>query len=114
MDEHIAMLFGDDDFEDDDESEGFVVSPPSVYEVGGPSIAAAGGRVFPLPASRISVTRVQTRTPCKEGDPSAGDGVPDGLCRGQIRAGAGFTTSSAAERFVDSATADYGFGDELS
>ncbi|GKE40178.1 hypothetical protein Tco_1463583, partial [Tanacetum coccineum] len=65
MDEDIAMLFGDDDFEDDD-SEGFdeeevwevnkewlmapatpppmlTVPPPSVYEVGGPSTAAAEG-----------------------------------------------------------------------
>ncbi|GJU58900.1 hypothetical protein Tco_1236666 [Tanacetum coccineum] len=70
MDEEIAMLFGDDDFEDDD-SEGFdeeevwvvneewlmapatpppmpAVPPPSVYEVGGPSTDAAEGQSFPL------------------------------------------------------------------
>ncbi|GKG64986.1 hypothetical protein Tco_0667618, partial [Tanacetum coccineum] len=50
MDEDIAMLFGEDDFWDDD-SEGLMapatpppmltVPPPSVYEVGGPSTAAA-------------------------------------------------------------------------
>nr|GFC04386.1 hypothetical protein [Tanacetum cinerariifolium] len=65
MDDDIAMLFGDDDFKDD-ESEGFddeevwevneewlmapvtlppmlVVPPLSIYEVGGPSTAAAEG-----------------------------------------------------------------------
>nr|GEY22031.1 hypothetical protein [Tanacetum cinerariifolium] len=70
MDEDIAMLFGDADFEDDD-SEGFdqeevwevneewlmalvtpppmpVVLLPSVYEVGGPSIAAAKGHSSPF------------------------------------------------------------------
>ncbi|GKF72339.1 hypothetical protein Tco_0208453, partial [Tanacetum coccineum] len=77
MDEDIAMLFGDDDFEDDD-SEGFdeeevwevkeewlmapttsppmpTVQPPSVYEVGGPSTAAAEGPSFPYPASGLPV-----------------------------------------------------------
>ncbi|GJZ15151.1 hypothetical protein Tco_0550828 [Tanacetum coccineum] len=77
MDEDIAMLFGDDDFEDDD-SEGFdeeevwevneewlmapvtpppmpAVPPPSVYEVGGPSTAAIEGQSFPLPAPGLPV-----------------------------------------------------------
>ncbi|GKA45682.1 retrovirus-related pol polyprotein from transposon TNT 1-94, partial [Tanacetum coccineum] len=77
MDKDIAMLFGDDDFEDDD-SEGFdeeevwevnkewlmapvtpplmpVVPPPSIYEVGGPSTAAAKGQSFPLPAPGLPV-----------------------------------------------------------
>ncbi|GKA25037.1 hypothetical protein Tco_0711070 [Tanacetum coccineum] len=77
MDEDIAMLFGDDDFEDDD-SEGFdeeevwevneewlmapVIPPPmpavpplSVYEVGGPSTIAAEGQSFPHPASGLPV-----------------------------------------------------------
>ncbi|GJS79924.1 hypothetical protein Tco_0729805 [Tanacetum coccineum] len=77
MDEDIAMLFGDHDFGDDD-SEGFdeeevwevneewlmapvaphlmpAVPPPSVYEVGGPSIAAAEGQSFPHPASGLLV-----------------------------------------------------------
>ncbi|GJW47963.1 hypothetical protein Tco_0079609 [Tanacetum coccineum] len=77
MDEDTAMLFGDDDFEDDD-SEGFdeeevwdvdeewlmapvtppsmsAVPSPSVYKVGGPSTAAAEGQSFPLPASRLLV-----------------------------------------------------------
>ncbi|GJU54446.1 hypothetical protein Tco_1228160 [Tanacetum coccineum] len=71
MDEDIAMLFGDDDFEDDS-SEGFdeeevwevnkewqmapvtpppmpAVQPPSIYEVRGPSTMAAKGPSFPLP-----------------------------------------------------------------
>ncbi|GJW87703.1 hypothetical protein Tco_0163043 [Tanacetum coccineum] len=77
MDEDIAMLFGDDDFEDDD-SEGFdeeevwevneewqmdpttpppmpAVPPSSVYEVGGPSTAAAEGPYFPHSASGLLV-----------------------------------------------------------
>ncbi|GJZ87474.1 hypothetical protein Tco_0659084 [Tanacetum coccineum] len=71
VEEDIAMLFGDDDFSDDD-SEGFeddeevwevneewlmapvtpplmpVVPPPSTYEVGGPSTAAAEGHSLAL------------------------------------------------------------------
>ncbi|GJU69233.1 hypothetical protein Tco_1255492 [Tanacetum coccineum] len=77
MDEDIAMLFGDDEFADDD-SEGFdeeevwkvneewlmapvtpplmpAVPPPSVYEVGGPSTAAAEGQSLPFPAPRLPV-----------------------------------------------------------
>ncbi|GJT38087.1 hypothetical protein Tco_0937952 [Tanacetum coccineum] len=77
MDEDIAMLFGDDDFGDDD-SEGFNkeevwevneewlmapvtlppmpgVPPPSVYEEGGPSTAVAEGQSFPHPASGLPV-----------------------------------------------------------
>ncbi|GKE87868.1 hypothetical protein Tco_1565343 [Tanacetum coccineum] len=77
MDEDIAMLFGDDDFGDDD-SEGFdeeevwevdeewlmapvtpppmpAVPSPSVYEVGGPSTAAAEGQSFPLPSLGLLV-----------------------------------------------------------
>ncbi|GKF73273.1 hypothetical protein Tco_0219605, partial [Tanacetum coccineum] len=77
MDEDIAMLFGDDDFEDDD-YEGFdeeevwevdeewlvasvtppsmpAVPPPSVYEVRGPSTAVAEGQSFPLLVSRLPV-----------------------------------------------------------
>ncbi|GKB25945.1 hypothetical protein Tco_0865346 [Tanacetum coccineum] len=77
MDEDIAMLFGDDDFEDD-ASEGFdeeevwevnekwlmapvtpppmpAVQPSSVYEVGGPSTVAAEGPSFPLPAPGLPV-----------------------------------------------------------
>ncbi|GKA33730.1 hypothetical protein Tco_0720159 [Tanacetum coccineum] len=78
MEEDIAMLFGDDDFSDDD-SEGFedeeevwevneewlmapvtpppmpVVPPPSTYEVGGPSTAAAEGQSFTLPAPGFPV-----------------------------------------------------------
>ncbi|GJX01438.1 hypothetical protein Tco_0185351 [Tanacetum coccineum] len=78
MDEDIAMLFGDDDFVDDD-PEGFedeeevwevneewlmapftlppmsMVPPSSVYEVGGPSTAASEGQSFPLPSSGLPV-----------------------------------------------------------
>ncbi|GKE84214.1 hypothetical protein Tco_1557956 [Tanacetum coccineum] len=77
MDADIAMLFGDDDFEDVD-SEGFdeeevwevneewlmapvtpppmpVVPLPSVYEVGGPFTAAAEGPSFLHPASRLPI-----------------------------------------------------------
>ncbi|GJY87732.1 hypothetical protein Tco_0502360 [Tanacetum coccineum] len=77
IDEDISMLFGDDDFKDDD-SEGFdeeevwevneewlmapttpppmpAVQPPSVYEVRGPSNAAAEGPSFPYLASGLHV-----------------------------------------------------------
>ncbi|GJZ87696.1 hypothetical protein Tco_0659306 [Tanacetum coccineum] len=78
MEEDIAMLFGDGYFSDDD-SKGFeveeevwevneewlmapvtpplmpVVPPPSTYEVGGPSTAAAEGQTFTLPAPRFPV-----------------------------------------------------------
>ncbi|GJR98149.1 hypothetical protein Tco_0270323 [Tanacetum coccineum] len=77
MDEDIAMLFGDDDFEDDD-SEGFdeeefwevneewlmasvtpplmpAVPPPSIYEVGGPSTTTAKGPSFPLSTPGLPV-----------------------------------------------------------
>ncbi|GJT80106.1 putative nucleotidyltransferase, ribonuclease H [Tanacetum coccineum] len=77
MDEDISMLFGDDDFEDND-SEGFdeeevwevneewlmapvtptlmpAMPPPSVYELGGPSTAAAEGSSFPLPTPGLPI-----------------------------------------------------------
>ncbi|GJX90424.1 hypothetical protein Tco_0343750 [Tanacetum coccineum] len=77
MDKNIAMLFGDDDFRDDD-SEGFdeeevwevnedwlmapvtpplmpVVPPPSIYKVGGLSTVAAEGQSFPLPAPGLPI-----------------------------------------------------------
>ncbi|GJU08297.1 hypothetical protein Tco_1124727 [Tanacetum coccineum] len=77
MDEDIAMLFGDDDFEDDD-SEGFdeeevweveeewlmapvtpplmqVMPPLSGYKVGGPSTAALEGQSFPLLAPGLPI-----------------------------------------------------------
>ncbi|GKD92614.1 hypothetical protein Tco_1372451, partial [Tanacetum coccineum] len=53
MDEDIAMLFGNDEFEDDD-SEGF--DEEEVWEeIGGPSTAAAEGPSFPLPAPELPV-----------------------------------------------------------
>ncbi|GJW16901.1 hypothetical protein Tco_0024337 [Tanacetum coccineum] len=77
MDEDIAMLFADDDFEDD-ASEGFdkeevwevneewlmasvtpppmlAVQPLSVYKVGGPSTAAVKGPSFPLPSPGLPI-----------------------------------------------------------
>ncbi|GJV51314.1 hypothetical protein Tco_1447055 [Tanacetum coccineum] len=77
MEEDLAALFGDDDFEDD-ASDGFdmeevwevneewlmapvtpppilAVPPSSVYEVGGPSNAAAKGPSFPHSASGLPV-----------------------------------------------------------
>ncbi|GJS56606.1 hypothetical protein Tco_0629968 [Tanacetum coccineum] len=77
MDKDIAMLFGDDEFEDDafegfDEEEVWevneewlmslvtpppmlAVQPPSVYKVGGPSTASVEGPSFPLPAPGLPV-----------------------------------------------------------
>nr|GFA00933.1 hypothetical protein [Tanacetum cinerariifolium] len=106
MDEDIAMLFGDDYFEDedfsDDDSE-----PLSVYKVEGPSTAAAKGQSFPLPVPGLSVPPsviedLSTRLGKLEYDMGSGDGVPDGSYGRQIR----------AERHADSTVADYGFGDE--
>nr|GEY88245.1 hypothetical protein [Tanacetum cinerariifolium] len=68
MDEDIAMLFGDDDFEDDD-FKGFdeedvwdvnkewQMAPvtPSIYKVGGPSTIAAEGLYFPYLAPGLPV-----------------------------------------------------------
>ncbi|GJS51700.1 hypothetical protein Tco_0625062 [Tanacetum coccineum] len=77
MEEDLAWLFGDDDFEDD-VSDGFdmeevwevneewlmapvtpppmlAVPSPSVYEVGGPSTAAAEGPSFPLPTPGLPI-----------------------------------------------------------
>ncbi|GKD44254.1 hypothetical protein Tco_1268899, partial [Tanacetum coccineum] len=53
MEEDIAMLFGDSDFSDDD-SEGFE-DEKEVWEVGGPSTAAAEGQSFTLPAPGFPV-----------------------------------------------------------
>nr|GEY91895.1 hypothetical protein [Tanacetum cinerariifolium]GEY97985.1 hypothetical protein [Tanacetum cinerariifolium] len=106
MDEDIAVLFGDDDFKDDD-SRGFneedevwevneewlmapvtpplmlAVQPPSVYKVGGPSTISTEGQSYPLPALGLPVPPsvikdLSTRL-------GVGDGVLDGSCRGQIR-----------------------------
>nr|GFC15992.1 hypothetical protein [Tanacetum cinerariifolium] len=46
------MLFGDDDFQDD-ESEGF--DEEEVWKVEGPSTATAEGQYFPLPTSGLHV-----------------------------------------------------------
>ncbi|GJV49508.1 hypothetical protein Tco_1439720 [Tanacetum coccineum] len=53
MEEDIAMLFGDSNFSDDD-SEGFE-DEKEVWEVGGPSTAAAEGQSFTLPAPGFPV-----------------------------------------------------------
>nr|GEZ78244.1 hypothetical protein [Tanacetum cinerariifolium] len=85
MDEDIAMLFGDDDFEDD-EYEGFdeEEEPPSIYEVGGLSTVTAEGQSLPHPAPGLRVPPsviedLSTRL-------GVGNGVPDGSCHGQIQA----------------------------
>ncbi|GJX34876.1 hypothetical protein Tco_0246433, partial [Tanacetum coccineum] len=52
MEEDLAALFGDDDFEDDTSDGG---APPSVYEVGGPSTVVAEGPSFPHPALGLPV-----------------------------------------------------------
>ncbi|GJR02094.1 hypothetical protein Tco_0525078 [Tanacetum coccineum] len=55
IDEDIAMLFGNDDFEDD-ASKGFdEEEPSSIYEVGGPSTTAAEGPSFPLQAPGLPI-----------------------------------------------------------
>nr|GEY21683.1 RNA-directed DNA polymerase, eukaryota [Tanacetum cinerariifolium] len=50
VDEDIAMLFGDDDTE--------LYPPPSTYEIGGPSTAAAEGQSFTLLAPRFLVPQL--------------------------------------------------------
>ncbi|GJV37073.1 hypothetical protein Tco_1409550 [Tanacetum coccineum] len=180
MDEDIAMLFGDDDFEDDD-SEGFdeeevwevneewlmapttpppmpAVQPPSIYEVGGPSTAVAEGPSFSHSASGLPVPPLvieDLSTPLDNleyghgqvmkkviqvSDAEVAAGVfireigprvfaIEGQMQvmvsqmvhaadrweqvgAQVEQGAGFASSSAAERYVDSAAADYSFRDE--
>ncbi|GJT93251.1 hypothetical protein Tco_1082096 [Tanacetum coccineum] len=113
-DEDIAMLFGDDDFEDNI-SDGFdkeevwevneewlmapttppsmlAVQPPSIYEVRGPSTMTAEGPSFPLPAPGLPIP------------PSVIEDL-------STRLGTGFTGNSAAERCADSVVADYSFRD---
>ncbi|GKF60654.1 hypothetical protein Tco_0177440 [Tanacetum coccineum] len=78
MEEDLAALFGEDEDFEDDASDGFnkeevwevneewlmapttpplmlAVPPPSVYEVGCPSTAAAEGPSFPLPAHGLPI-----------------------------------------------------------
>ncbi|GJV71361.1 hypothetical protein Tco_1491356 [Tanacetum coccineum] len=120
MDEDIAMLFGDDDFGDDD-SEGLdeeevwevnekwlmapvipplmpAVPPPSIYEVGGPSTAAAEGQSFPHPAFGLPVPP----SVIEDLSTHLGQDILDGLCR------ASFAGSGATKRFADLAAANYG------
>ncbi|GJW91366.1 hypothetical protein Tco_0168919 [Tanacetum coccineum] len=139
MEEDLAALFGDDDFEDD-ASDGFgeeevwevnedgLMAPttpppmlalplPSVYEVGGPSIAVAEGPSFPDPAlgfpippfviedlstclGNLEYGHVQLVT-------STGDSVPDGpRCR-QMGAGSALADRCTVERRADPAVANY-------
>ncbi|GKA41101.1 hypothetical protein Tco_0733694 [Tanacetum coccineum] len=150
MDEDIADLFGDDDFEDD-ASEGFdeedvwevnkewlmapvtpslmpAVQPPSVYEVGGPSTAAAEGPSFPLLAPRLPIP-----PSVSDAEVAAGVSIRDigrrvFAIEGQVQVMASQMVhatdrfeqidtqveqgSSAAKRYTDSAAADYSFRDE--
>ncbi|GJU77371.1 hypothetical protein Tco_1274441, partial [Tanacetum coccineum] len=84
------------------------VPPPSVYEVGGPSIMAAEGPSFPHSASRLPVPPaviedLSTRL-------GTGDSVSDSSCCRHI--GAGFADSGVAKRHVNPATANYSLVDE--
>ncbi|GJU86893.1 hypothetical protein Tco_1294439 [Tanacetum coccineum] len=86
MEKDLAALFGDNDFEDD-ASDGFddkevwevnedwlmapttpppmlTVPSPSVYEVGGPSTAAAEGPSFPHSAPRLLVSDAEVAAGC--------------------------------------------------
>ncbi|GKA03193.1 hypothetical protein Tco_0675974 [Tanacetum coccineum] len=112
IEEDLAALFGDDDFKDDasdrfDEEEVWEVNEewlmdptipppmlaiplPSVYEVGGPSTAAAEGPSFPHLALGLP--------------------VPPFVIEDLItRLGVGLTDRCAVERHVDPAAADYSY-----
>ncbi|GKE15690.1 hypothetical protein Tco_1423267 [Tanacetum coccineum] len=118
MDEDIAMLFGDDDFEDD-ASEGFDEEElPSVYEVGIPSTAAAEGPSYPLLAPGLPI-------PPSVSDAKVAAGVTIGeigprvfAIEGQVQVMASqmvhAADSCAAERDTDSTAADYGLIDKQS
>nr|GFA24286.1 hypothetical protein [Tanacetum cinerariifolium] len=129
MEEDLAALFRDDDFEDDD-SDGFgkeevwevnedwmmapttppsmlAVPPRSVYKVGGPSTAVAKGSSFPHLAPGLHVPPfviedMNTRL-------GIGDSVLDGLRCRQTGAGAGLANRRAAERHADPAAVDYSY-----
>nr|GEY19589.1 hypothetical protein [Tanacetum cinerariifolium] len=138
--EDIAMLFGDDDFSDED-SEG--VEEEKGWEVGGPSTAAAEGPSFPFPAPGVSVPpSVIEDLSTRLGNLKYGHGQfmkkvihvsdaeidlsswhPGGAGSADCdperwgdcwidSAGAGFAGRCEAARHIDSATADYGFEDE--
>nr|GEY10770.1 hypothetical protein [Tanacetum cinerariifolium] len=166
MDEDIATLFGDDDFEyedfnDDDSEEAEeeeawevneewplapvtpslvpAVQPPSVYEVGGPSIVAAEGPSFPLSAPGLPIPPsviedlsthlgnlkyehgqlVKKVIQVNDAEVAAGVSIEEigprvFAIEGQVQidpAGAGFAGRGAAERHADLAAADYGFED---
>nr|GEY83639.1 hypothetical protein [Tanacetum cinerariifolium] len=85
--------------------------PPSTYEVGGPSTVAAEGLSFTLPASGFPIPPSMIEDlSTRMGGAGSADCNPER--RGDYRidpAGTGLAGSCAAERFTDSAAADYGF-----
>ncbi|GKC67504.1 hypothetical protein Tco_1100102, partial [Tanacetum coccineum] len=145
MDEDIAMLFGDDGFKDYD-SDGFdkeevwkvneewlmapttpppmsAMQPLSVYEVGGPSTAAAEGPSFPLLAPGLPIPpSVIEDLSTRLGNLEYGHGklvkkviqvMASQMVHGVDRfEQVGAQVDSAAERYIDSAAAVYSFRDE--
>ncbi|GKA93861.1 hypothetical protein Tco_0815847 [Tanacetum coccineum] len=87
------------------------VPPSSVYEVGGPSTAATEGQSFPLRAPELPVppSVIEDLNWCP-GEARSAD--YDLERRGDCRTNSAGAGSSAAERYTDSAAADYSFRDE--
>ncbi|GJR46473.1 hypothetical protein Tco_1314576 [Tanacetum coccineum] len=128
----LAVLFGDDDFEDD-ASDGFgeeevwevnedwlmapttpppvlAVPPPSVYEVGGPSTAVAKGQSFPQGSDAEIAAGV---TIGEIGRVGSADFYPERRDNYRIdSAGSGLAGRCATERHTDLAAADYYYRDE--
>nr|GFA28659.1 hypothetical protein [Tanacetum cinerariifolium] len=130
IDEDIAMLFGDDDFEDED-SEGFdeEEEPSSVYKVGGPSTTVVEGQSYPLPAHGLLVTplvieELSTRLGNLEYEHGK---LVKKVILSDVEVAAGISIREislrvfaiegrvcAAKRHTNSAAVEYGFGDEQS
>nr|GEZ34554.1 hypothetical protein [Tanacetum cinerariifolium] len=123
IEEDLAVLFGeDDDFEDDD----FTVQPPSVYEVGGPSTAAAEGPSFPHSAPRLPIPplvsdaevvasvligEISPRVLAMEGHMQVMASQIVHAADRWEQVGAGLAGSATAERHANPAAADYSFRD---
>ncbi|GJS80398.1 hypothetical protein Tco_0730279 [Tanacetum coccineum] len=92
------------------------VQPPSVYEVGGPSTAAAEGPSFPLPAPGLPVPLLVIKDLSTHlGNLEYGHGQlvkkVIQMSGAEVEAGTG-GSSYAAKRHADSIAADYGLRDE--
>ncbi|GJU25380.1 hypothetical protein Tco_1164001 [Tanacetum coccineum] len=138
MKEDLAVLFGDDDFEDD-ASDGFgeeevwevhedwlmapttpltvlAVPPSSVYKVGGPSIAVAKGPSFPQVAPGLPGSDAEIAAGVIIGEigrVGSVDFYPERRDGYRIdSAGSGLAGRCAAERHVDPAAVDYCYRDE--